>query len=69
MAGFTENDSLRSNQIREGHITRNEGLRLVERDNRPRFDSLKWYFDTIGVNMELAVDSIHKAKKLYQHNN
>jgi hypothetical protein len=69
MAGFTENDSLRSNQIREGHITRNEGLRLVERDNRPRFDSLKWYFDTIGVDMELAVDSIHKAKKLYQHNN
>ena len=69
MAGFTENDSLRSNQIREGHITRSEGLKLVERDNRPRFDSLRWYFDTIGVDMEMAIDSIHKAKKIYQHDN
>ena len=54
VAGFTENDAFRSNQVREGMLTREEALRLAERDNAPRFVSMRWYFDTIGVDMETA---------------
>jgi len=65
VAGFTENDTFRSNQIREGMITREEGMRLVERDNRPRFDSIRWYGDTIGIDHEHAVKIIQNMPKLY----
>lgn len=53
-AGFTENDTFRSNQVREGMVSRAEALRLAERDNRPRLDSIRWYLDTIGLPVPLA---------------
>ena len=65
MGGFTENDTFRSNQIREGHLSREEALRLIERDNQPRWESLQWYFDVINVDIAKALKSVHKAKKLY----
>lgn len=65
VAGLTENDTLRSNQIREGMITREEALELVYRDNQPRFDSMKWYFDAIHLNMEDALKIINEIPKLY----
>ena len=65
VAGFTENDTLRSNQIREGMMTREEALKLIERDNQPRFDSMQWYFDTIGLDMLEALKIINKIPKLY----
>ena len=65
VAGFTENDTLRSNQIREGMLTRDEALALVYRDNQPRFESMKWYFDAINLNMKDALDVIVKIPKLY----
>lgn len=66
VAGLTENDTLRSNQIREGMISREQALELVLRDNLPRFDSIKWYFDAISVNMEDALNVISKIPKLYE---
>ncbi len=66
VCGFTENDTLRSNQIREGMITREEGLELIYRDNKPRFESMKWYFDTIHVPMEDALKVINQIKKQYE---
>ena len=66
VAGFTENDTLRSNQIREGMLTRDEAIRLVERDNQPRFDSMQWYFDTIGLSMADALKIIQKIPRLYE---
>lgn len=65
VAGFTENDTLRSNQIREGMLTREEALELVYRDNQPRFDSMKWYFDVIGLDMEDALKVVSGMPKLY----
>ena len=65
IAGFTENDTLRSNQIREGMLTREEALRLVVKDNAPRFASMKWYFDVIGLDMGEALSVIQKIPKLY----
>ncbi len=63
--GFTENDTLRSNQIREGMLTREQALEKIYEDNQPRFDSMKWYFDTIGVSMYDALEIVSKMKKYY----
>lgn len=65
VAGFTENDTLRSNQIREGMLSREEALKLVYRDNQPRFESMKWYFDAIGVDMSEVLRIVKGMKKLY----
>lgn len=65
VAGFTENDTFRSNQIREGQITREEALQLSTRDNEPRFESIKWYCDTIGIDFYKTIETINKIPKLY----
>jgi asparagine synthetase B (glutamine-hydrolysing) len=57
-AGLTENDTLRSNQVREGQLTRAEALELVHRDNRPRWPSLQWYCATIGLPFERTIDTV-----------
>jgi len=66
IAGFTEHDTFRSNQIREGDITREEALALVEEENTPRYPNLKWYLDVVGVDFSRAIDAINKAPKLYR---
>lgn len=66
VAGFTENDGLRSNQIREGKISRAEALEKVRIENRPRWDSLTWYAQTIGFNLGDAITVINAIPKLYQ---
>ena len=66
IAGFTENDAFRSNQIREGLITREDALRLVEEENKPRFESLNWYAQTIGFNLDEALAIINGVPKLYE---
>jgi glutamine---fructose-6-phosphate transaminase (isomerizing) len=53
MAGFTENDTFRSNQIREGLINREEALSKVRQENRPRFETMFWYLDIIGLELEM----------------
>ena len=65
VAGFTENDTFRSNQIREGVITRNEAMDIVEKENLPRWISLQEYANTIGFNLDEALLAIHRMKKLY----
>ena len=65
VGGFTENDTLRSNQIREGMLTRKEALELVYRDNVPRYESMQWYFDTIGLDMREALKIVQKIPRLY----
>ncbi|HQY00570.1 MAG TPA: hypothetical protein PLV08_12410, partial [Flavobacteriales bacterium] len=59
-------DTFRSNQIREGMITREEGLAHVLRENRPRFESMMWYFDIIDVDMERALKVINAIPRLYR---
>ena len=66
VAGFTENDTFRSNQIRAGMITREEALRLLEVENYPRFESIFWYCDTIGVDPDRAFRVINAIPKLYR---
>lgn len=41
---------IRSNQIREGMLIREEALQLVTEENKPRYESLKWYLEIIGLD-------------------
>ena len=65
MAGFSENDTFKSNQIREGMLSRKEAMRSVDQDNQPRYKSIQWYCDTIGIDMQTALKVINTAPKLY----
>ncbi|MGE0858717.1 MAG: hypothetical protein AB7I01_05140 [Gammaproteobacteria bacterium] len=65
IAGFTENDTFRSKQIREGLISRDEALRLVAVENRPRWASLQWYAQQVGFDLNEALRVINGAPKLY----
>ena len=69
VAGFTENETFRSNQIREGHITREDALRRVREENKPRFESLYWYLNIIGMDRDVedVLETIHKIPKLTAH--
>lgn len=68
VAGFSENDTFRSNQIREGMLTRNEAMTLIEEDNIPRYETLRWYLEIIGLDFAQVVNRINAIPKLYPHN-
>jgi len=65
VAGFTEHDTFRSNQIREGQINRDKALKLVEDENRPRYQNIKWYLDTLGLDFECVIKIVNSIPKLY----
>lgn len=63
--GFTENDSFRSRQIREGLLDRNTALKLVQEENKPRYYALQWYFDMVGLDGGEVLTVVDKMKTLY----
>ncbi len=65
VAGFTENDTLRSNQIREGMISREDALKTVQRDNQPRYETMKEYAYQVGFDLDEALYVINSMPKLY----
>lgn len=67
VAGFSENDTFRSNQIREGMLTREEAMAHIEKDNLPRYQTLRWYIEIIGLDFEEVIQIINKIPKLYPH--
>lgn len=66
VAGFSENDTFRSNQIREGMIDRETALKLVEEENRPRYETMRWYLEIIGLDFETVIGKINRIPKLYR---
>jgi len=65
IVGFSENDTFRSNQIREGMITREQGLKLIYEENKPRYNSLKWYLEIIGLDYETVIKKINAIPRMY----
>ncbi len=65
VAGFSEYDTFRSNQIREGMFNRDEALRLVIEENHPRYESLRWYLEIVGLDFETVIKRINQIPKLY----
>lgn len=69
VAGFTEFDTFRSNQIREGDITREFALDSIERENKPRWRSIRDYFHLINVDFDETIRIIDRIPKLYSDEN
>lgn len=65
VAGFSEHDTFRSNQIREGEITREDALRRVEEENQPRYQNIRWYLDVLGFDYRQVVGKINSIPKLW----
>lgn len=65
VAGFTESDTFRSNQIREGVISREEALRMVEVENQPRWRSIREYTQLINIDFDETIRVIDRIPKLY----
>ena len=65
IAGFTEFDAFRSNQIREGLLDRAAALQLVESDNQPKFESIEYFSRLIGLNLDEVLRKIDNIPKLY----
>ena len=66
VAGFTEHDTFRSNQVREGDITREKALEIVKDENRPRYSNIRWYLDTLGMDFKEIIKIVNAIPKLYQ---
>jgi glutamine---fructose-6-phosphate transaminase (isomerizing) len=66
VAGFTEHDTFRSNQIREGAITRDQALKLVEEESRPRYESIKWYLQAVDIDYVEAIKTVNNMPKFYE---
>ncbi|ARV20035.1 Glutamine--fructose-6-phosphate aminotransferase [isomerizing] [Curvibacter sp. AEP1-3] len=65
VAGFTEHDTFRSNQIREGDLTREQALELVMVENTPRYPNIKWYLDALGMDFKDVVSVVNAIPKMY----
>lgn len=64
-AGFSESDTFRSGQVRDGSMTRAHAQDVVDEENRPRYASLNWYCRTIGVDLERTLRVINAIPKHY----
>lgn len=58
--GFSEFDTFRSNQIREGQLSRSEALEYIIVENRPRVEGLRWYFDVLGLDFNDVIKTVNK---------
>jgi glucosamine--fructose-6-phosphate aminotransferase (isomerizing) len=65
MAGFSEHDTFRSNQIRECDITRDEALKLVKIENKPRYENIKWFLQVINLDFKDTINQINSKKLKY----
>jgi glucosamine--fructose-6-phosphate aminotransferase (isomerizing) len=65
VAGFTEFDTFRSNQIREGMINRSAALESLEQVNEPRWGAIRDYMHLINVDFDEAIRVVDRIPKLY----
>ena len=65
MAGFTEFDTFKSNQIREGILDRKTALESLEESNHVSVEAFMWYCNTIGIDPIETVKIINRQKTLY----
>ncbi len=65
IAGWAEDEVMISNMIREGHFSREQGLKRAAEFAPPRFQSIREYAQLVGFNCEEALTVINGAPKLY----
>ncbi|MFM8556591.1 MAG: glucosamine 6-phosphate synthetase, partial [Betaproteobacteria bacterium] len=64
VAGFTEHDTFRSNQVREGDLTREQALEMVNDENRPRYPNIKWYLDALGMDFRTVIEVVNRIPRI-----
>lgn len=65
MAGFSEFDTFRSQQVRAGILTRDQALALAARDNQPDPEVLREFAAQVGLNLDEVLVRIELAPRLY----
>jgi hypothetical protein len=65
IAGFTEDEVMLANIVREGHNTREEAMRRAAEYAKPRWPSIREYAQLIGFSTEEALQIINAAPKRY----
>jgi hypothetical protein len=65
IAGWSEDEVMLSNMIREGHVTREEAFRKAVEYGAPRWPSIREYAQIVGFNCEEALTIINGAPKQY----
>lgn len=65
VAGFSEHDTFRSNQVREGDLTRDEAIQLVQEENTPRYQNIKWYLDVLGFDFRDVIECVNRIPRLH----
>lgn len=65
LAGFTEFDTFKSNQIREEIVDRETALASLEASNRVSPQDFVWYCETIGIDPIETLKIINCQKTLY----
>ena len=68
IAGFTEHDTFRSNQVREGVLSREEALKLVEKENRPRYENIAQYLKMLNLDFNTVIRTINNTPRLWYQN-
>jgi hypothetical protein len=58
--GYTENDALRSNQVRAGLLSRSEALALIKSENTFDLRGIHSYLDLIEMDPDLFWNELHK---------
>jgi hypothetical protein len=61
--GFSEHDTFRSNQIREGDISRDEALRLVNIENQPRYQNIRWYLEVLQLSFSDVIERVNSIPR------
>ncbi len=64
VAGFSEHDTFRSNQIRAGLLKREDALKLVEQENQPRYVAMKEYASLVGFSLDEALTVINNIPRI-----
>lgn len=65
VAGFSEHDTFRANQVRVGLISREEAMGRIKIDNQPRYAAMRSYAELVGMNLDEALLRINAIPKLY----
>ncbi len=65
LAGFSEFDVFRSQQVRSGILTRGQALSLAERENVPNLGVLQEFTAQVGLNLEEVLARIESAPRHY----
>jgi asparagine synthetase B (glutamine-hydrolysing) len=58
LAGFTEHDTFRNNQVLAGVLNREDAFNIVLRENEPRFEKIEEYLDLINLDYDKTINRI-----------